>query len=126
MSLHSLTDARRELAALRAGLANLSAEAGASRAAVGEELLTLHGLGLTGDLRKSRASPNLLESLFSGVREKIHRVKNWEGRRSNQIPRWVASAIRVHRTTMRRGRGMTPAAILIAALGPGPLAAHAA
>ena len=107
-------------------LTNLSAEAGASIEEVGEELLTLHGLGLTGELRKSLASTNLIESLFSVVREKIHRVKNWKGRRSNQILRWVASAIRAHRTKMRRVRGMTQAAILIAALGPRPLAAHAA
>ena len=126
MSLNSLTDARRELAALRAWLAGLSAEAAASVEEVGEELLTLHRLGITGELRKSFASTNLIESLFSVVREKIHRVKNWKGRRSNQILRWVASAIRAHRKKMRRVRGMTQAAVLIAALGPRPLAARAA
>ena len=83
-------------------------------------------LGITGELRKSLASTNLIESLFSVVREKIHRVKNWQGRRSNQILRWVASAIRAHRQKMRRVRGMTQAADLIAALGPRSLAARAA
>ena len=126
MSLNSLADARRELAALRDWLADLSAEAAASIDEVGEELLTLHGLGITGELRKSLASTNLIESLFSVVRDKIQRVKNWKGRRSNQILRWVASAILAHRTKMRRVRGMSQAAHLIAALGPRPLAAYAA
>ncbi len=126
MSLNSLTAARRELAALRAWLAALSADAGASIEEVGAELLTLHGLGPTGERRKSLAATHLIESLFSVVREKIQRVKNGKGRRSNQSLRWVASTIRAHRTKMRRVRGMTQAAVWIAALGPRPLAAHAA
>ncbi len=126
MSLNSQAAARRELATLRDWLAALSAEAAASIEEVGEELLTLHGLGITGELRKSLASTNLIESLFSVVREKIQRVKNWQGRRSNQILRWMASAISAHRQKMRRVRGMAQAAALIAALGPRPLAASAA
>ena len=119
MALNSLSDARRELA-------GLSAEAAASLDEGGEDLLTLHRLGITGDLRKSLASTNLIESLFSVVREKIHRVKNWKGRRSHQILRWVAAAISAHRQKMRRVRGMAQAAALIAALGPRSLAARAA
>ena len=126
MALNSLSDARRELAVLRAWLAGLSAEAAASLDEGGEDLLTLHRLGITGDLRKSLASTNLIESLFSVVRQKIHRVKNWKGRRSHQILRWVAAAISAHRQKMRRVRGMAQAAALIAALGPRSLAARAA
>ncbi len=126
MALSSLSDARKELAALREWVAGLSADAAASVDEGGEELLTLHKLGLTGELRKSLASINLIESLFSVVREKIHRVKNWRGRRSNQILRWVASAIVAHRQKMRRVRGMAQANDLIAALGQRHLAAQAA
>jgi transposase-like protein len=126
MTLNSLADARRELLALRDWLADLSAEAAASIDEVGEELLTLHRLGITGELRKSLASTNLIESLFSVVREKLHRVKNWKGRRSHQTLRWVASAISAHRPKMRRVRGLAQATALIAALGPRTLAAHAA
>lgn len=126
MSLNALSDARKELAALREWVAGLSADAAASLDEVGEELLTLHALGVTGELRKSLACTNLIESLFAIVREKIHRVKNWKARRSNQILRWVASAIVTHRTKMRRVRGMAQANGLIAALGPKPLAAQAA
>ena len=126
MTLNTLSDARKELAALREWSAGFSADAAASLDEVGEELLTLHKLGIMGELRKSLASTNLIESLFAVVREKIHRVKNWKGRRSNQILRWVASAIVTHRHKMRRVRGMAQAKILIAALGQQQLAAQAA
>jgi putative transposase len=85
MTLNSLADARKELVALREWVVGLSAEAAASLDEVGDELLTLHSLDLTGELRKSLASTNLLESLFAVVREKIQRVKNWKARRSHQI-----------------------------------------
>jgi transposase-like protein len=126
MTLNSLSEARKELAALREWVAKLSADTAASLDEVGEELLTLHTLGITGELRKSLASTNLIESLFAVVREKIHRVKNWKSQRSKQILRWVASSIVAHRTKMRRVRGMTQATTLITALGVKPLAAQAA
>ncbi len=107
-------------------MAGLSADAAASLDEVGEELLTLHVLGVTGELRKSLASTNLIESLFAVVREKIQCVKNWKARRSNQILRWVSTAIVTHHTKMRRVRGMSQAKTLIAALEPKQLAARPA
>ena len=80
------------------------------------------GWGVTGELHKSLASPTLIESLFAVVQEKIHRVKNWKGQRSQQILRWVASAIVAHRQKMRRVRGMAPVVTLVTALGPQQLA----
>ncbi len=47
----------------------------------------VHSLGVSGELRKSLASIDLIESLFSVVRQKMHRVKSWKARRSNQILR---------------------------------------
>ena len=126
MVLNSLGDARKELAALREWVAGLSAEAAASLDEVGEEILMLHALGITGELRKSLACTNLIESLFAVVREKIQRVKNWKARRSNQILRWVASAIVAHRKKMRRVRGMTQATALLTALGQKQLETKAA
>lgn len=126
MTLNALSDARKELAALRERVAGLSGEAAASLDEVGADLLTLHALGVTGELRKSLASTNLMESLFAVVREKIQRVKNWKVRRSNQILRWVAPSIVAHRQKMRRVRGMAHAHILITALGPKELAAQVA
>jgi putative transposase len=78
MTPNSLTDARKELGALRDWVAGLSAQAAASLDEVGEELLTLHAWGSTGELRKSLASTTLIESLFAVVRETIQRVKNWK------------------------------------------------
>lgn len=126
MALNSLSEARKELGALRDWVGGLSAEAAASLDEVGEELLTLHALGITGELRKSLASTNLIESLFAVVREKLRRVKNWKARRSKQILRWVASAIVAHRKKMRRVRGLKHAKVLIAALGPKQPAVQAA
>lgn len=90
------------------------------------ELLTLQALGITGELRKSLSSTNLIESLFSVVRDKIHRVKNWKSQRSQQILRWVAASILAHRKKMRRVRGMGQAEELITALGRRQVAAEAA
>lgn len=126
MSLNALSDARKELAALREWVAKLSADSAASLDEGGEELLALHGLDITGELRKSVASTNVIASLFAVVPEKIERVKNWKGRRSKQILRWVASAIVAHRTKMRRVRGMIQAGTLLTALGLKPLVAQAA
>jgi len=126
MTLHTLSDARKELAGLRKWVAGLSADAAASLDEVGEELLTLHKLGLAGELRKGLATTNLIESLFSAVREKIHWVKNWKGQRSNQILTWVTSTIVVHRPKMPRVRGMAQANDLIAALGQQHLAVQSA
>lgn len=107
------------------GLVSLG-QAAASLDEVGEELFTLHALGIVGELRKSLACTNLIGSLFAVVREKIQRVKNWKARRSNQILRRVASSILAHRKKMRRVRAMAQAKELIAALGPKQLAAQAA
>lgn len=126
MTLNSLADARKELATLREWVAGLSADAAASLDEVGEALLTLPTLGITEELRKSLASTNLIESLFAVVREKLQRVKNWKARRSNQLLRWVASAIVAHRKKMRRVRGMAQATTLVTALGLKQLAAQAA
>jgi putative transposase len=126
MALNSLADARTELTALRAWVGGLSAQAAASLDEVGEELLTFHALGISGELRKSLSSTNLIESLFSVVRDKTHRVKNWKSPRSQQILRWVASSIMAHRKKMRRVRGLTQAEELVTALGRREVAAAAA
>lgn len=93
---------------------------------VGEELLTLHTLGITGELRKSLSSTNLIESLFSVVRDKIHRVKNCKRQRLQQILRWVAASILAHRHKKRRVRGMAQAEELVIALGRRQLEVQAA
>ena len=51
-------------------------EAESSMNEVGLELLTVHQLGVIGELRKSLYSTNPIESLIFGLRHKMSRVKN--------------------------------------------------
>jgi hypothetical protein len=83
-------------------------------------------LSITSELRKSLSSTNLIESLSSVVREKIHRVKTWKAPRSQQILCWVAASILTQRGKMRRMRSMAQAEELLTALGRRRVAAEAA
>ena len=117
MHLKHLEEARRELGEFRRWLEQISPQAAESLDEAGEELLTLHVLGISGELRKSLSSTNILESIYSGVRTKIERVKNWRSRGTEQILRWVASSVMQHKKKMRRLRGVSQRQLLITALG---------
>ena len=118
MGLKNLKDAQRELLSLRTWLLAISHDAATSLDEAGEELLTLHALGIDGELRKSLYSTNPIESLFSVVRGMTGRVKNWRSQKSQQPLRWIASAILQHKkAAMRKLRGQSQKAALIAALG---------
>ena len=117
MGLKNLKDAQRDLLSLRTWLVGISHDAAASLDEAGTELLTLHALGIGGELRKSLYSTNPIESLFSVVRGKIRRVKNWNSQKSQQPLRWIASAILDHKKSGMRGlRGQIQKSQLIAAL----------
>ena len=105
----------REYKSLAEWLEQISPDAASSLQEAGMELLTLHKLGIAGELCKSLYSTNAIESLFSVVR--TGRVKNWRCRASNQIMRWVATNICKHKQKMRRLRGKSQTVELIAALG---------
>ena len=118
MGLKTLKDARRELMSLRTWLLAISHDAAVSLDEAGDELLTLHALGIDGELRKSLYSTNPIESLFSVVRGMTRRVKNWRSQKSQQPLRWIASAILQHKkTAMRKLRGQNQKTAFIAALG---------
>ena len=118
MGLESWKAAQRELASLRKWLLGISYDAATSLDEAGEELLTLHRLGIGGELRKSLSTTNIIESLFSVVRRKLANVKNWKSRQSAQTLRWAATAIAQHKKDgMRRLRGLNQGAKLIQALG---------
>ena len=117
MNLQSLGDAKHEYGSFHRWLAELSEAAAESLDEAGDELLTLHVLGVSGDLRKSLSTTNMLESLFSVVRNGIVRNKRYR-LRSQQKLRWIATAVlEHHRTRMRRVRGIAQRNVLIAALG---------
>jgi transposase-like protein len=112
MALNTFKDAEKELEALRAWLAELSVEAENSLKEAGPDLLTLHKLGITGELRKSLYTTNIIESLFSVVKNQTKKVKNWKYHPKlkakiprDKILRWVASAIAHHQKKMKRIRG---------------------
>lgn len=117
MAVNSLANAKKEYNLLKVWLKSISCEAAASLDEAGVELLTLHALGVTGELRKSLSTTNSIESLFSVVRTKIQGVKNWKSRKTNQKLRWCAAAIVQHKENgMRKIRGMRSKGALIDAL----------
>ena len=116
MGLVDYNEALKELVSFTQWLSEISHEAHSSMEEVGNELLTLHKLGLTKELRMSLSSTNLIESLFGVIRLKTNRVNNWK-KDKTQITRWVASAIKAHAPKMRKLSGSKHAHILLDALG---------
>lgn len=93
-----------ELKKFVAWLSDVCADAAHSLEEAGEDILTLHKLSVSGNLRKSLASTNLIESLFSVIRDRSHRVKNWKSSPTIRL-RWIASAATTHKKRMRKVRG---------------------
>ena len=56
-----------------------------------EETLTLHRLGVSGLLRQSLRSANVIESCLSTVRHVARNVKRWQG--GDHIARWTAAGL---------------------------------
>jgi transposase-like protein len=112
MGLNSFSEARKELNSLQTWLASISESAESSLLEAGEELLTVHKLGLTGDFKNSLSTTNIIESIIGVVKSKVGRVKYWglhpkakNRKASNTAVRWAASAIQEHRKKMRKLKG---------------------
>lgn len=112
MGLNSLVAAEKEFESLADWLSTISQEAERSLREAGQELLTVHELGLVGEFRNSLSSTNIIESLIGIAKAKMKNVKNWNYHPNlkNKIPRdkalrWTAMAIQSHRNKMRRLRG---------------------
>ena len=81
----------------------------------GDELLTVHLLGVTGALRKSLTTTHAIESLVGHVRAKMHRITR--GRSSpTQALGWTAASGRLSEKSFRKVRGVAQAPALIEAL----------
>lgn len=78
------------------------------------EMFTINRLGLAATLRRCLASTNVIESPYSGVREKTGRVKRW--RDGRMALRWTASALLSVEKRMRRIMGYQQLWMLEAAL----------
>jgi hypothetical protein len=63
----------------------------------------VHRLHLPMQLRKTRASTNVIESAFSIVEHVCGNVKHWHG--GDQRERWVGSCLLVAETQFRRVQG---------------------
>jgi transposase-like protein len=114
MNLKTLEDAQKELVELITWLSEISIEAENSMREVGLELLTVHALGVSGELRKSLYSSNPIESLIFGIRHRMGRVKNWKSsNKKDQIQRWMASSILAAEKKLRRLRGHKQVGVLI-------------
>jgi putative transposase len=79
-----------------------------------QELLTLHGLGIEGTLRRSLNSTNCIESVFSAARYYSRNVKRW--RKEEQMERWMAAGLLEAERKLRRVPGYTNMKKLIQAL----------
>ena len=84
-------EARAALMALHAQLQTYNPQAARSLAEGLEETLTLHKLGLVGELGGSLQTTNLIENVDSRLGARTRRVKRWVN--SHQRQRWVAMAI---------------------------------
>ena len=79
-----------------------------------EETLTIVSLDLSPSLRRSLATTNAIESLFSGTRRVKRHVKRWRSRQ--MMMRWVAAGIREAATQLHRLFGHADLSTLVAGL----------
>jgi putative transposase len=79
-----------------------------------EETLTVMGLDLPESLERVLSSTNLIENLFSRVREVARRVKRWQG--GMMILRWTAAGVLEAERHFRKVAGYRAIPKLTAAL----------
>jgi len=111
MGLNAYSAAKAELDSMATWLRGVSCDAEASLLEAGDELLTVHALGIVGTFRKVLTTTNIIESLIGISKGKARNVKNWgyhpktgAAVKRDKTLRWVASAIQAHRTRMYRVR----------------------
>jgi putative transposase len=84
--------AKRELEKLKYWLKNINLESHASLEEAVDETLTVIKLQVSAKLRSTLLSTNPIESIFSQVRGKTHRIKRWK-KNGDQVTRWAASTL---------------------------------
>jgi putative transposase len=97
------TEAKAALDRLARELRVLNESAARSLAEGLEETLTLHRLGVVGELGRSFKTTNALESVMAQVEARTGKVDRW--RTSDQKQRWLASALLDIEPRLRRVRG---------------------
>jgi putative transposase len=76
------------LQTIRSQLLSISEPAANSLTEGMEHTLTLHKLGIQGGVRESLRTTNIIESAFSGLRNRTRNVTNWAD--CEQVDRWLA------------------------------------
>ena len=94
-----------EFKRLREWLKEINYEALDSLEESGTETLTVIELQASKELRKSLLSTNPIESIIDMTKSSFTRVKNWK-KGTNQIARWVATALLEAEKKVRSVRGM--------------------
>lgn len=101
--MNDVAEARKAVEAVFEELIGLSEPAAASLEEGMEETLTVHKLGLSGDLKRIFSSTNCIESMFSMSRRYKRNVKKWQG--SSHIERTVVVTLLEAERRFRRVRG---------------------
>jgi transposase-like protein len=104
-------DALAGLEALEKELMTINASASRSLREALPELLTLHRLGVVGDLYKSLHTTNAIENLFSSVRHREHNLKNYnpnyrgKHRKNKLSERWLVAVFLKAEENFKRVQG---------------------
>ncbi len=102
--MNELNDARKAVEAVFDELVDLNESAAGSLAEGMEETLTVHKLGLQGDLKRIFSSTNSIESMFSMSRRYKRNVKKWN-RKTDHIERTLVATLLEAESRFRRVRG---------------------
>lgn len=102
--MNELDDARKAVEAVFDELLSLNESAAGSLAEGMEETLTVHKLGLKGDLKRILSSTNTIESMFSMSRRYKRNVKKWK-KNTNHIERTLVVTLLEAERRFRRVRG---------------------
>jgi transposase-like protein len=101
--LPTLKEAEKALLTVKKELSLLNQSAVASLNEGLDETLTLHRLGLAEELGESFSTTNCLESINAQLGQRTDKVDYWKN--SNQLHRWVATALLEIEPRLRRVRG---------------------
>ncbi len=111
LSHSSYDDALKAMEALEKTLEEINVSAARSLREALPDLLTLHRLGITGDLYKSLHTTNGIENVFSSVRHREHNLKNYNSnyrgkkRKGNLSQRWLAAVFIKSENNFRTVKG---------------------
>jgi len=103
-AMNELNEARKAVTAVFDELVELNESAAGSLAEGMEETLTVHKLGLKGDLKRILSSTNTIESMFSMSRRYKRNVKKWN-RKTDHIERTLVVTLLEAEGRFKRVRG---------------------